>query len=311
MASNFCNTSSNETQQILNLLPPLPSLDKLAALISSKANQIKNLYLGKLEELIRSFLNFPECPPKEQIQRSIDIRNNLVDSLNNKFSFIERYTGTISGASGGITGTLLAIKIAAGVASGIISGTIVLPFPPIPPALSSGVDAGLQAIEKLKFKADGSQKIIPIANGIISANISVQIFTNTLKQLICKLEELDIQLIECTPELQEIINNPIISKDVKPVEIGKILTPISPDIIQYLEQIDEEEQRSIGDTTYKGFIFEIEEVPFSPTVNRKRANALNNQGIVVLQTELSFTLDPSVLIEELKLTIDQDNLRAD
>ena len=39
--------------------------------------------------------------------------------------------------------------------------------------------------------------------------------------------------------------------------------------------------------------------------------ARNKQGIVLLQTEPSFTQDPKVLVEELKLIIDRDNLKAD
>ncbi len=308
MASNFCNTSpSTETEQILNSLPPLPSLDKLAALIAKKANQIKNLYLTKIDGLLKPFLESPECPSKEETQKFINTRNNIVSSLNDLLSFVERYTGTLAGISGGLTAVLIAIKVAAGIASGIISSTIVIPFPAIPPAVSSGVDAGLKTIEGLKFKNDGSQKIVTTMNGLTSANVSIQVFTSVLKALICKIEALDINLVECTPELKEIKDNPLIPDS----EISRVLVPISPSLIEYLEQIDREEQESVGNTTYKGFIFEIEEVPFSPTVNRKRANALNSDGVVLLQTELSFTLDPSVLIEELKLVINQDNLRAD
>lgn len=308
MASNFCNTpSSTETEQILNSLPPLPSLDKLAAYIAKKANQIKSLYLTKINELLKPFLESPECPPKEEVQRFITTRNNMVGSLNNLLSFIDRYAGTLAGVSGGLNGILLAIKIATGIASGVIASTAPIPFPGIPPALNALIDGGLQTIEKLKFKADGQQKLITIINGLTSANVSVQVFTSVLKTLICQIEALDINLIECTPELKKIKDNPLIPDS----EIDRILVPVSPALIEYLEQIDREEQESVGNTTYRGFIFEIEEVPFSPTVNRKRANALNSDRVVLLQTELSFTLDPTVLIEELKLLIDQDNLRAD
>ena len=58
--------------------------------------------------------------------------------------------------------------------------------------------------------------------------------------------------------------------------------------------------------------FEIVKVslPNDPTVKRTIAQALNTEGVVALQTEPSFTQNPKVLIEELKLLIDKDNLKA-
>ena len=62
--------------------------------------------------------------------------------------------------------------------------------------------------------------------------------------------------------------------------------------------------------TYKGFRLEIETFPYTDTVNRNRAVGKNADGITLISTELSFASDPTVLIEELKLIIDRDNLKA-
>lgn len=65
---------------------------------------------------------------------------------------------------------------------------------------------------------------------------------------------------------------------------------------------------------YKGFKFALKEENDSKFVvqgnKRKYAVAINRDGNEVLQSSRSFTLDPDILIEELKLIIDQRNLKA-
>ena len=89
------------------------------------------------------------------------------------------------------------------------------------------------------------------------------------------------------------------------------LTPLDSSLInlkQSQEAAQAQSQSKI--TNYKGFILEIITEPFSPTVNRVKAVAKNAQGIILLQSPLSFTTTPQVLIEELKLIIDSSNLKA-
>jgi hypothetical protein len=66
-------------------------------------------------------------------------------------------------------------------------------------------------------------------------------------------------------------------------------------------------------TGYKGFKFALKEEndpKFVVAGNKRRyAVAINNDGMEVLQSSRSFTLDPDILIEELKLIIDQQNLK--
>lgn len=68
------------------------------------------------------------------------------------------------------------------------------------------------------------------------------------------------------------------------------------------------------DIEYKGFKFALKEENDSKFVvqgnKRKYAIAINRDGNEVLQSSRSFTLDPDILIEELKLIIDQRNLKA-
>jgi hypothetical protein len=105
--------------------------------------------------------------------------------------------------------------------------------------------------------------------------------------IICNL--LDIILIKCSP--------------------NSTFAPISKDINDSADA-QKQAQTTINQTTYNGFIIEIQEVPYTPTVTRRRAIGKNQQGIILIQTELSFTTDPLTLINELKLIIDRDNLKA-
>jgi hypothetical protein len=71
---------------------------------------------------------------------------------------------------------------------------------------------------------------------------------------------------------------------------------------------------SVLGVEYKGFTFSILEEndpKFVVAGNKRRyAVALDRSGFIALQSEPSFTLDPEVLIEELRLEIDKRKLEA-
>jgi len=90
-------------------------------------------------------------------------------------------------------------------------------------------------------------------------------------------------------------------------ETDPSLTPVSDTIQQVTIR---QTQANINSGSYNGFVIKIEEVPFSPTVTRRKAVAFNQSGIALLETPLSFTTNDQTLINELKLIIDRDNLRA-
>ena len=78
-------------------------------------------------------------------------------------------------------------------------------------------------------------------------------------------------------------------------------------------------QRSLQDIEYKGFKLKIKEeetlgaqksLIIRGTVKRRYAVAIDKDGVEVLKSALSFTLDPNDLIEQLKLIIDQQSSQA-
>lgn len=88
------------------------------------------------------------------------------------------------------------------------------------------------------------------------------------------------------------------------------LTVLDPALIQIARGAQEGAQTQ-NESSYKGFILDIETRVFSPTLTQRRAIAINPSGIVEVTTEFSFATAEDVLIEDLKLIIDELNLRAD
>jgi len=311
MASEFCKIPpSYDNQFILGQLHALPSINKIVDLINIKVNNLKIKYINKIKEILLSFAE-GICPTQQQIDKFIKTRNNIVEQLTKVYNKVNRLSNNISGIANFLSLVLTGIKIVSGIVRGITIGGAAIPFP-LPTAVNSVVEGAQTEIEKAKFKRDGTQKLVPIAGGIISASIAIRLFVNALRELICAIEALDASLIECStpPTIDGVAPTQIEIENFREGIRGS-LTPIPSDIIEFIEQDVVTQEESLGGIVYKGFSFVIEEIPFSPTVNRSRALAQNSSGITLLKTELSFTSTPDILIEELKLKIDQDNLRAE
>lgn len=363
MASDICNKPlGDETKQIINLLPPLPSIQRLVNVILQKVNDVKSKYTAKIEEFVAQFTL--GCPTPEELDRIITLRNRAVDNLTKLFNSVNRIADNIAGISNFLTLVLTVVKIAQTAISALGLAQVIIPFIPNPVLvkINAATEIAQGLIDKVRYKADGDARLVPIVNGIIAANVAIQLFVSALRDLICKLEALDPQILDCAQQQQErrlslaqervdkasrdleqaqrelnqaggdgstrggrdgstredLLKKAIQNLDAARSNLNKVksgediaLVPVSPSIVSFVEEAINENENSTIETTYRGFVFEIEKVPFSPTVNRSRANALNKDGIVMLSSELSFTKEPSILIEELKFVIDRDNLRAD
>jgi hypothetical protein len=126
-----------------------------------------------------------------------------------------------------------------------------------------------------------------------------------------KIERLKARLLSIGDILDNEVLNQLLNQGNSPETIQAIqefLTNNTSKIIDYTEVFD----------PYKGFKFAIktEETLGANRaieingVRRKYAVAINRDGSEVLKSELSFTLDPNDLIDQLKLVIDQQNLKA-
>jgi hypothetical protein len=228
------------------------------------------------------------CPTKEKLNQIINVRNNLnqtLNSINTRLESFNRSLNTIS-QTYGITLTLVqTIDIA-----GIITSTAskIIPAPPgVPGIVTSTLNDLIAQKIKILFKEDGSPKLAKLKATLNSAAQPLSILSYYIKTAINLLKLLDILIKLCDQSAN--------------------LNEINSNFISIANQLD----ISNNNNTYKGFTFEIKTVPFNNKLNRKKAVAINKSGIILLETELSFTSNDQVLINELKFAIDKNNLKAD
>jgi hypothetical protein len=261
--------------------------EKLGQIILEKGIQISDLIQPQLDKIL-SNLTIPDglCLPEAQLNLIIVQRNNIVDNLNQ----IEKYLNLTTKAVG-ITSTTLntlitTAKVLRGLKPAAIAATAASP---VPGPFASLVLQINETLDNLKFDALGNSKLNKLKTIIDSTATPISLTSQFITKAITTLGFIDIIIKKCSP--------------------NSTLSSISQDLINITEAQLKASQ-TLNDITYKGFIIEIQEVPFSPTVNRRKAVGKNAQGIPLIETELSFTTIPQILINELKLIIDRDNLKA-
>jgi len=139
----------------------------------------------------------------------------------------------------------------------------------------------------ITFKTSGTPKLPELQRALTNGASFISDAAKGLESILTLLQVVDLVLQKC----------------------GKQPNALGTDVIRLVDTI-KLANNSIINEVYNGFTFSIVEKQFSPTLNQKIGQAKNSQGIVLLQTEPSFTQDPQVLVEELKFIINRDNLRA-
>ena len=139
-----------------------------------------------------------------------------------------------------------------------------------------------------------TQKVINATLTLDAITILLGIVKEALNDLISEVQYQRSRLLPISDIIDDSINN-----NLTPVEIKDLL--------------DRLKLGPLTGVVYRGFTFAIleENDPrFVVSGNKRRyAVAYDRSGFVVLQSKPSFTLDPEVLIDELKLIIDEQNLK--
>ena len=257
----------------------------LITLVTNQAMIFADRIVPALEKQLIKFEG--ECPTPEEIAKVINVRKGVLEQANSIARILKGVTFTVDLAKLGINtlvGLIVALKTAKITAS--VAAKLIPVIPGAVPAALSDLDT---LITEKTFDKLGNPRIPPTQFAVNSISIPISLMSFYVNEFIIKLNSLDDKIKECgSPENLEAPSKELIE----------------------ISQAQQQAEKSPNLSTYQGFIFEIEEVPFSPTVNRKRALGKNQDGITLIQTELSFTPSDKVLIDELKFIIDRDNLKA-
>ena len=261
------------------ILPKLTSLASEFAL--DQFNQVKDQATSP-EAIAQLKAQF--CPSPQRLQQLVEMRNNIVGQLNTIGNQVNTLNNSVTNLQSliSILQNILSIEQLAKLATSAISKAIPFGLPGAIPALLSD----LEIID---------DEVIPIVdkNASILSGISLpfSILSAIINKIVKALQSLDSLISLCLEDSGLNLQLDSISETIQIVS-------------------NEVDKATTNDGSYKGFTFSVEEVPFSPTVNRRKAVGKNAQGIPLIETELSFTTIPQILINELKLIIDRDNLKA-
>ena len=211
----------------------------------------------------------------ETIVIATNLRNNTVTLINNTINKLTNLQRIIQQINLYIT-----------IFNAIV---IVLSAIPIPTAVPPGIGIPVNLIVRIV-------KTLEKANKLISAlNVVLAISTISLENEIIYLN----QLIERLKEINQLLDSKA-STDLNEKQFNELSSVIYNNVDDY--------------PPYKGFKFKIkveENKSFEVKGNKRRyAVAVDRDGVEVLKSEYSFTLDPNDLVDQLKLVIDQRNLQG-
>jgi hypothetical protein len=272
---------------ILDAIPEdrkVKGLQKLGQILVQKGTELESQLPSSITSLTSQFTP-GSCPEPTILQSIVEKRNNIVGKLNAVGRTLDVITSTYTGVSSFLDVLIFSVSNLRNIRTGLNQAAKLIPV--IPGAAISAINDLGDATDRITFDNLGNSKLQQQKDRIDSLVIPIALFSKVIQNILTLLNSLDTLILAC---------NSNVSLD----NISEIIT----------QTANNQNQADINDGSYKGFTFQIEEVPFSPTVNRRKAIALNQQGIPVLESELSFTTNNQTLINELKLVIDRDNLKA-
>jgi hypothetical protein len=232
---------------------------------------------SKLQDLVNKTNEIIDnAKTADQIKQAIIAKNNTISIINTQEQKIIPIQNTIKRIDIILSFTNVIVNVL---------GTVLLPIPVPSPA------PDVVTTPKENFRKRVYEPALLLLNALSSV---LPIVSTQLENLINTLEDLKKQL----RDVGDVLNNPqadpnvLASSDV----LGTMPIGLFPE-------------------TYKAFKFAIKEETGPNAIvvlgnKRHFAVAIDRNNVEVLKSELSFTLDPNDLIDQLKIIIDRENLIA-
>jgi hypothetical protein len=259
------------TAKTLAPIIALQLANKFAAVLSQRKR------LEELVDQVNAYIDQANTP--ETIVIATNLRNSTVTLINNNISKLQSLQQTLRQIS-----TYLAIF------SALVA---VLSAIPIPTAVPPGVGIPVNLILRIVKQIERANKLI------IALSALLAIATVLLENEIFKLNE----LIERLNQVNRLLDSKVLN-ELNQQQLTDLTSSLLTNVDQYGE--------------YKGFKFKIKEEQTLGAQQaivvkgnkRHYAVAVNRDGVEVIKSDNSFTLDPNDLVEQLKLIIDQKNLQG-
>jgi hypothetical protein len=266
-------------------------INKFGPVINAQTKKIIGIVTPNALALAANYINLTDvCPSEQTTRNTLNQFNNIVKDINNTVEGVNKVANISQLASTGVN-TIQQISTALQTTIPIASAAAKT-IPLVPGFVVSLLDDLDYVNNKLLYKSDGTAKLPPIIAGANALTLGISLFSLTLRNLASTITGLTLALQKCLPEADH-----------------KNIEQLSATTNQYLSY-GNDNYDDFDTTSYQGFDIKIEEIPYTPTVIRKKAVGYNSQGIPLIQTELSFTSNSQTLVSELKLIIDRDNLKA-
>ena len=226
-------------------------------------------------EVFNEIRDIITCPPKEETDKLIATKNKLVKKIDSIFTVISNTTDALAKSQIVIDGTKIALPIAEGGLDAV-------------PTSVAGVPILFGVITKLQKVIDFLNKNIGKLSYINATTLAIlSLLRGVLSQILDFLNLLDLLVQFCYPNAAQ-------------DQISRELTALTQQQTQ---------QTSPVVTNAYGFEMGVETEPTTNNLKRRRAIARNQQGVIVLQGEWSYSSIDQILIDELVFYIQQNNLK--